>query len=186
MAKIFRWLLRAFTALVILILVVGFLVYWLASRSLPDYSADHQVAGITAPVEIVRDNADVPHIFGATDEDVFFGLGFAHAQDRLWQMVMLRRTAQGRLSEIFGERTLPVDEVLRRLDLAAQVEPLRRCLECNGLIEPVDRATVWSSLEPKTRRYYDEFYRCPDCGKIYWEGSHVAHMNGAIRRLVER
>ena len=117
MAKIFRWLLRAFTALVILILVVGFLVYWLASRSLPDYSADHQVAGITAPVEIVRDNADVPHIFGATDEDVFFGLGFAHAQDRLWQMVMLRRTAQGRLSEIFGERTLPVDEVLRRLDL---------------------------------------------------------------------
>lgn len=79
-----------------------------------------------------------------------------------------------------------VDEVLRRLDLAAQVEPLQRCLECNGLIEPVDREAVWSSLEPKTRRYYDEFYRCPDCGKIYWEGSHVEHMNGAIRRLVER
>ena len=79
-----------------------------------------------------------------------------------------------------------VGEVLRRLDLAAQVAPLRRCLECNGLIEQVDRDAVWASLEPKTRRYYDTFYRCPDCGKVYWEGSHVEHMNGAIRRLVER
>ncbi len=117
MAKIFRWLLRGFTAIVVLVLLAGVLVYWLASRSLPDYNADHQVSGITAAVEIVRDNADVPHVFGATDADVFFGLGFAHAQDRLWQMVMLRRTAQGRLSEIFGARTLPVDDLLRRLDL---------------------------------------------------------------------
>jgi penicillin G amidase len=53
----------------------------------------------------VRTNANVPHIFGPTDEDVFFGLGFAHAQDRLWQMTLMRRTAQGRLSEIFGART---------------------------------------------------------------------------------
>ena len=116
MAKTFRWLLRLFTGLVILVLVGIGLVYWLASRSLPDYDADHDVAGISAAVEIVRDNADVPHIFGETDEDVFFGLGFAHAQDRLWQMVMFRRTVQGRLSEIYGERTLPIDKVLRRLD----------------------------------------------------------------------
>jgi uncharacterized protein with PIN domain len=76
-------------------------------------------------------------------------------------------------------------EVVERLDLAGQADPLRRCLECNGLIESVDRKTVWSSLEPLTRRYYKTFFRCPDCGKVYWEGSHVAHMNGAIRRLVE-
>jgi hypothetical protein len=76
-------------------------------------------------------------------------------------------------------------EVVERLDLAERSEPLRRCLDCNGLIESVDREAVWSSLEPLTRRYYDAFYRCPDCGKIYWEGSHVAHMSGAIRRLVE-
>ena len=61
---------------------------------------------------------------------------------------------------------------------------MRRCLECNGLIERVDRATVWERLEPLTRRYYDEFYHCPDCGKIYWEGSHVAAMGESIRRLV--
>ncbi|MEC8795359.1 MAG: penicillin acylase family protein, partial [Pseudomonadota bacterium] len=86
-------------------------------RSLPEYQTRHEVAGITAPVEIIRDNANVPHITGATDEDVYFGLGFAHAQDRLWQMTMMRRTAQGRLSELFGPRTLKIDDLLRRFDL---------------------------------------------------------------------
>jgi penicillin amidase len=93
------------------------LAYYFASRSLPDYEGTLDVAGISAPVEIVRDNANVPHIFGETDEDVFFALGLAHAQDRLWQMTMLRRTAQGRLSELFGMRTLPIDQLIRRLDL---------------------------------------------------------------------
>ncbi|ARE38403.1 Penicillin amidase family protein [Rhodovulum sp. P5] len=117
MSILFRWLLRLFigTALVVLIALAG--VYFLASRSLPDFDATHRVAGLSAPVEIVRDNANVPHLLGETDEDVFFALGFVHAQDRLWQMTVLRRTAQGRLSELFGTRTLRVDEFLRRLDI---------------------------------------------------------------------
>ena len=61
----------------------------------------------------------MPHILGKTDNDIFYGLGFAHAQDRLWQMTMLRRTAQGRLSEVFGAATLNIDKLLRRLDLYA-------------------------------------------------------------------
>ncbi|MEY8841348.1 penicillin acylase family protein, partial [Cribrihabitans sp. XS_ASV171] len=73
--------------------------------------------GISAPVEIVRDNANVPHVLGESDADVFFGLGYAHAQDRLWQMTMLRRTVQGRLSEVFGPRTVEIDKLLRRFDL---------------------------------------------------------------------
>ncbi|NRB03443.1 MAG: penicillin acylase family protein [Rhodobacteraceae bacterium] len=93
------------------------LVYYLASRSLPDYDATVEVAGLRDQVEIVRDNANVPHIYGASDEDVYFGLGFTHAQDRLWQMTMLRRTAQGRLSEVFGTATVDIDSFIRRLDL---------------------------------------------------------------------
>jgi penicillin amidase len=61
----------------------------------------------------------VPHIFGARDADVFFGLGFAHAQDRLWQMTTMRRTAQGRLSEVFGASTLEIDQLMRRFDIYA-------------------------------------------------------------------
>ncbi len=120
MVRLFRWLMRLVTGLLALGLLASLLLYWFFSRSVPDYSETLTVAGIGGPVEIVRDNANVPHIFGQTDEDVFFALGMAHAQDRLWQMTMLRRTAQGRLSELFGARTLKTDELLRRLDLYAR------------------------------------------------------------------
>jgi penicillin amidase len=133
----FRWLLRLVVAAVLLAVLAAAGLYYFLSRSLPDYSEDFRLPGITAPVEIVRNNANVPHIFGQTDEDVFFALGFVHAQDRLWQMTMLRRTAQGRLSEIFGQRTVRIDELLRRYDLyglalqsvEAQDEPTIRALE---------------------------------------------------------
>ncbi len=113
----FRWLLRLFTAAIALGLLALLIAYWFLSRSLPDYSESFTLPGITAPVEIIRNNDNVPHIFGQNDADVFYALGFAHAQDRLWQMTMLRRTAQGRLSEVFGNRTVKIDELLRRYDL---------------------------------------------------------------------
>ncbi|HQU68682.1 MAG TPA: penicillin acylase family protein [Albidovulum sp.] len=137
MLTTFRWLLRIFTVMAVLsILAVG-LAYYFASRSLPDYNGSFEVAGISAPLEIVRDTADVPHIFGKTDEDTYFALGFAHAQDRLWQMTVLRRTVEGRLSEVFGARTVKTDELMRRLDLAglaarsftAQDPDVQRALE---------------------------------------------------------
>ncbi|MCA3458067.1 MAG: penicillin acylase family protein [Rhodobacter sp.] len=133
----FRWLLRLFTGLVVLGVLGLVIGYQFLSRSLPDYNEGFVLPGVSAPVEIVRNNANVPHIFGNSDEDVFFALGFAHAQDRLWQMTQLRRTAQGRLSEIFGQRTVRIDEILRRYDLyglalqsvGAQDAPTRRALE---------------------------------------------------------
>jgi len=78
-----------------------------------------------------------------------------------------------------------LSEVVERLDLAGQASPLRRCLECNGLIESVDAWQVWSRLEPLTRRYYSEFYRCSGCHRIYWEGSHVERMSEAIQRTID-
>ena len=137
MLTAFRWLLRIFTGLVAFGLLVLLISYYFLSRSLPDYSESFALPGISAPVDIVRNNANVPHIFGTTEADVFYALGFAHAQDRLWQMTMLRRTAQGRLSELFGARTLKIDEILRRFDLyglsltsvAAQDAPTRAALE---------------------------------------------------------
>ncbi|MFV1464063.1 MULTISPECIES: penicillin acylase family protein [unclassified Phaeobacter] len=120
MGLLFRWLLRLAAALILLLVMGLGLVYFLAAQSLPDYDKEITLPGLLAPVEIVRDNANVPHIFGsygASDEDVYFGLGYAHAQDRLWQMTTLRRTAMGRLSEIFGSRTVQVDTLIRRLDI---------------------------------------------------------------------
>jgi len=117
MAVTFRWLLRLFLLSAALMVAAAMLAYYLAAQSLPDYSRDRKLDGLIAPVEIVRDVHDVPHIFATKDHDAFFALGYAHAQDRLWQMTMLRRTAQGRLSELFGPRTLSLDVFLRQLDL---------------------------------------------------------------------
>lgn len=117
MAFVFKWLMRLTGALIAVAVLTMLGIYFLASRSLPDYDKELQVAGLSAPLEIVRDNANVPHILGASDADVFFGLGYAHAQDRLWQMMTLRRTVQGRLSEVFGPRTVEIDTLMRRLDL---------------------------------------------------------------------
>ena len=119
MTKAFRWIFRGFVALLLLALVAGGFVWYLAARSLPDYNGSYTVPAITAPVKIVRDSYAVPHIFGETDTDVLFGLGFAHAQDRLWQMELMRRTAQGRLSELFGPETLDTDKLMRTLDIYA-------------------------------------------------------------------
>ncbi|WP_411352891.1 penicillin acylase family protein [Leisingera aquaemixtae] len=120
MGHLFRWLLRIAAGLILLSVLAALLIYYLAAQSLPEYDKELALPGLSSPVEIVRDNANVPHIFGsygASDEDVYFGLGYAHAQDRLWQMAVMRRTAQGRLSEIFGTRTVETDTYLRRLDL---------------------------------------------------------------------
>lgn len=68
-------------------------------------------------------------------------------------------------------------EVLKRYDLISTVKPFNRCLHCNGLIEPVEKKEILNELEPKTVRYFDEFYRCVDCKKVYWKGSHFDHMN---------
>ena len=108
---------RLTAGLVLLAVLALAAVYYLASRSLPDYDRTITVRGLTAETEIIRDTSNVPHIFGSSDRDVYFGLGFAHAQDRLWQMTMMRRTAQGRLSELFGEATLGIDTFVRRLDI---------------------------------------------------------------------
>ena len=115
MDRIFVWLMRLILSLAVIGAVFFSFGWYVLSRSLPDYTKTVQFEQLIAPVEIVRDTANVPHIFGKNDHDTLFALGYVHAQDRLWQMTMLRRTAQGRLSELFGEATLSIDMMMRRL-----------------------------------------------------------------------
>ena len=94
------------------------------------------IAGLSAPVEVVRDSEGVPHIFAKSMEDLLGALGFLHAQDRLWQMELTRRTGQGRLSEIFGERTFTTDVFLRTLDLYGHAERSLRRAAAGGAPQP--------------------------------------------------
>ncbi|MEQ1870559.1 MAG: penicillin acylase family protein [Vicinamibacterales bacterium] len=108
-----RWLLRGVYALLTLLLLLGGAGYLYLRQSLPVTSGRIDITGISAPVVITRDQHAVPHIVGATKADALFGLGYVHAQDRLWQMEFQRRIGHGRLSEVFGPATIRQDRFLR-------------------------------------------------------------------------
>ena len=91
--------------------------WYLATRSIPDFDAEYTMKGLDGPVQITRDANAVPHIRAESDHDAFFALGLVHAQDRLWQMELSRRAAQGRLSALLGSRTLEVDLLVKTLGL---------------------------------------------------------------------
>lgn len=96
-------------------------VCWFAhsifSNSLPSAETVLSGEGLSAPVSIVRDAHGVPHIDAKTDDDAFFAIGYVHAQDRLWQLELQRRTIRGELSEVFGKGAVPQDVWFRTLDV---------------------------------------------------------------------
>ncbi|HWF83732.1 MAG TPA: penicillin acylase family protein [Vicinamibacterales bacterium] len=108
-----RLMLRAVAAIVLVAACFTAAAYLAARRSLPVVNGTIAVAGLSAPIDIIRDADAIPHIFASTRLDALFGLGYVHAQDRLWQMEFQRRIGHGRLSEIFGAATLPQDRFLR-------------------------------------------------------------------------
>jgi uncharacterized protein with PIN domain len=75
-------------------------------------------------------------------------------------------------------------EVLHRFDLFGTIQPFQRCLRCNGLLEPVDKAAIVDRLSAPTRQYYDEFRRCQVCDHIYWQGSHYERMKRFIDTVI--
>jgi uncharacterized protein with PIN domain len=75
-------------------------------------------------------------------------------------------------------------EVVRRFDLAGMIEAFRRCMRCNGALEPVAKAVIQDRLLPKTRQYYDDFSICHDCNRVYWKGSHHEDMLRRMQRLL--
>jgi penicillin amidase len=112
--KIFKRILVGLITIVLLIVVGGYI--YLKSTA-PDYSGEVKLQGLKAEVEVLYDNFGVPHIYAQNEEDAYYALGYAHAQDRLFQMEMLRRAAGGRLSEILGEKLLKVDKLFRTLGI---------------------------------------------------------------------
>ncbi|MEV0296307.1 Mut7-C RNAse domain-containing protein [Nocardia sp. NPDC050710] len=74
-------------------------------------------------------------------------------------------------------------EVIRRLDLADRLAPFTRCLRCGGVVTEVAKQDIIDRLEPLTRHYYDTFRQCPDCGRIYWSGSHQRRLDDLVARI---
>lgn len=77
-----------------------------------------------------------------------------------------------------------VSEILDKFDLKRNINPFTRCLVCNGIMQPVKKEFIVQALQPKTKKYYQAFYQCDQCHKIYWEGSHFAKMNSLINKFM--
>ncbi len=91
-----------------------------AKKGMPQYAGAITVEGVEQPVEVRRDAYGTPHILAQNEEDLYFAVGYVMAQDRLWQMDLLRRVTLGRLSEIFGDDFVDTDLLLRSLEYSAK------------------------------------------------------------------
>lgn len=74
-------------------------------------------------------------------------------------------------------------EILSRFDLYNNQKPFTRCMHCNGKTQPVNKQEIESQLLPKTKKYYNEFFQCEACNKIYWKGSHYLKMQAMINKI---
>lgn len=87
----------------------------------------------------------------------------------------------------FCLRTLDPYEQLKsvvvRYQLADKIEPWKRCLRCNGILQPVDKEVILHHLEPKTKRFIEDFQQCTSCEQIYWQGSHFTQLQAFLNRF---
>lgn len=75
-------------------------------------------------------------------------------------------------------------EVMQHFQLKESVSPFSRCLSCNGRLEEVQKEDVIDLLQPQTRQFYQQFFRCNQCGKIYWRGSHYQRMQNFVQNIL--
>lgn len=143
-----RWL-RAvlYTLTALVLLLVGLVFCWALwlrgaeKASLPQLDGTIRLPGLSAPVTVRRDNHGVPYIQAATQDDLFTAQGYVTAQDRLWQMDLWRRNANGELAEILGSALVKHDEMQR-------IFGFRRAAE-----------RIYASLDPDDKRRLDEYAR---------------------------
>ncbi|QXP73472.1 penicillin acylase family protein [Tenacibaculum sp. AHE15PA] len=104
--KLFKKLFK----IILILLIVVITAVWLFSRTLhPTYSGELELSAISDKVTVHYDEVGVPHIEAKNQQDAYTALGYVHAQDRLWQMELIRRIAAGRLAEVFGKELLKTD-----------------------------------------------------------------------------
>ncbi|MGD2033597.1 MAG: penicillin acylase family protein [Bacteroidales bacterium] len=108
----------------IFIILIAAIVYTtrIKNKGLADYNQDIELQGLIEPVEVFRDACGIPHIYAKNEHDLYMATGYLMAQDRLWQMDLLRRVTLGRLSEIFGDEYIETDLLLRSLRFSAKSE----------------------------------------------------------------
>ncbi|WP_068825301.1 penicillin acylase family protein [Pseudomonas sp. BMS12] len=123
---------RSLTVLAIAVAAVAAGATWYAHSKNPLRDGDMPLAGLQAPVEVHYDERGVPHIQAQNEIDMYRALGFVHAQDRLFQMEMLRRLARGELAEVLGAKLVDTDRLFRTLGIREHADRYTKTLDRNS------------------------------------------------------
>ena len=145
-------------SLVIIFIVGGYIFYNSLLESLPKYEGELKAPSLKSEVKIYFDSLAVPCVFAEDDEDVAFTLGYLHASERMFSMDMIRRAGEGRLSEIFGQETLPFDKMFRTVGLSRTAKMIMANMspEALKLLEAYSRGVNFY-LKEKKNKYPVEF-----------------------------
>jgi len=168
-----------FVILVLILLVAAggyFLLHHLKRAALPDYSRDVQLEGLQAEVTVFRDGYAIPHVYAENEADLYRAVGFVMAQDRLWQLDLLRRVTQGRLSEIFGSAMVGTDHLMRALRIPEKSEKLI------GTVSPEIR-TAFEAFADGVNHYMENYplppeYKVLGYAPDPWEPVHSINLIG--------
>jgi penicillin amidase len=133
------WIARSLILLGVLLLVASGVAWFRVSSTLPKTTGTIRVAGLAGAVDVRRDEFGIPHIRAGSEADALVGLGYVHAQDRLWQMEFQRRLGAGRLAELLGPQALPTDRYFRTLGLHRAAQE------------------AWPALSPATRSLVEAY-----------------------------
>ncbi len=119
-----RWLKRGAITIAVLIAIGAAGAAWHVHQKLPRRDGELQLSGLSAPVTVRYDEWGVPHIDARNEDDLYRALGYLHAQDRLFQMEMLRRLARGELAEVLGPKLVETDRLFRTLEIRHRADEL--------------------------------------------------------------
>ncbi len=172
---------RILLFLLVLLTGISFIAfYWTFYRPLPDYNAAIELPALQQEVDIHWDTYGVPHIYASNEPDLYYALGYVHAQDRLWQMTLTQMAAEGRFAEFLGKDLLPIDRMQRTLGfwrIARQMEEelsdsSRRILQAYA-----DGVNAYSRKNPKDLPIE---FGLAGMEPIHWETTHTL----ALARLM--
>lgn len=99
--------------------------------------------------------------------------------------LLMRKVVESGYLPRSDQATEQLEEVLKRFSLFDNVKPYTRCIHCNGVLESTLKEEIIDQLKPLTKKYYDDFSQCPDCGQIYWRGSHRNRLHPKVQEILK-
>ncbi|WP_312152250.1 penicillin acylase family protein [Pseudomonas sp.] len=149
---------RSLTVLAIVVAVAAGAGYWYVQVKQPQRTGEVVISGLQAPVSVRYDARGVPHLQAQNEPDLYRALGYVHAQDRLFQMEIMRRLARGELAEVLGSKLLPTDTLFRSLRIREQAERMvqrqnRQGPAWKGLQAYLDGVNQWQASHPKPMEF---------------------------------